>query len=108
MDSLNNAREKVWSNAPCGFMKEAVIDVEGTLSETLGECKLGMDIAYNGIWGYHPLIVSLANTQEVLYRVNRSGNVPSHEGAAQWIDKAIELVSPILRRCLYGAIRIFR
>jgi hypothetical protein len=94
MDSINNAREKVWSKAPHGFMKEAVIDVDGTLSETLGECKLGMDIAYNGIWGYHPLIVSLANTQEVLYLVNRSGNVPRHEGAAQWIDKAIELVSP--------------
>ena len=22
-----------------------------------GECKQGMDIAYNGIWGYHPLVV---------------------------------------------------
>jgi hypothetical protein len=94
MDSINNAREKVWLKAPHGFMKEAIIDVDGTLSETLGECKRGMDIAYNGIWGYHPLIVSLANTQEVLYLVNRSGNVPSHEGAAQWIDKAIERVSP--------------
>jgi hypothetical protein len=50
MDSLNNAREKVWLKAPRGFMKEAIIDVDGTLSETLGECKLGMDIAYNGIW----------------------------------------------------------
>ena len=93
MDSINNGREKVWSKAPRGFMKEALIDVDGTLTETLGECKLGMDIAYSGIWGYHPLIVSLANTQEVLYLVNRSGNVASHEGAAEWIDKAIDLVS---------------
>jgi hypothetical protein len=36
----------------------------------------------------------LANTNEVLYLVNRSGNVPSHEGAAEWIDKAIDLVTP--------------
>jgi hypothetical protein len=41
--------------------------------------------------GYHPLLVSLANTGEVLYLVNRSGNRPSHEGAAEWLDKAIAL-----------------
>lgn len=93
MESINNARERVWSKAPRGLMKEAIIDVDGSLAGTLGECKQGMDISYKGIWGYHPLIVSLVNTNEVLYLVNRSGNVVSHDGAAEWIDKAIELVS---------------
>ena len=100
MDSINAAREKVWSKAPHGQMKEAIIDADGTLAGTLGECKQGMDISYKGIWGYHPLIISLANTNEVLYLVNRSGNVPSHEGAAEWIDKAIDLVSPHCERIL--------
>jgi hypothetical protein len=35
----------------------------------------------------------LANTREPLYIINRSGNVASHENSAQWIDKALELVS---------------
>ena len=98
MDSINRSREKVWSKTPPAILQEAIIDVDGTLAETLGECKQGMDIAYNGIWGYHPLIVSLANTNEVLYLVNRSGNVPSHEGAAEWVDKAINLVAPHTRK----------
>ena len=44
--------------------------------------------------GYAPLIISLANTREVLYLVNRPGNVVSHEGCVPWIDRAIGLVRP--------------
>jgi Transposase DDE domain group 1 len=39
----------------------------------------------------HPLIISLANTGEVLSIVNRPGNRPSHEGAAEQLDLAILL-----------------
>jgi hypothetical protein len=65
--------------------------MDGTLAETAGACKAGMDIAYNGKWGYHPLVLSLAETGEILSLVNRSGNRPSHEGAAAEVDRYVWL-----------------
>ena len=66
-ECLNRARLAVWKVQPKGFLREAFIDVDGTIAQTYGECKEGMDISYKGIWGYAPLVVSLANTKEVLY-----------------------------------------
>ena len=88
---FNETRLKVWRQQPGAFFDEAVLDADGTMVETTGECKGGMDINYKGQWGYHPLMVSLANTGEPLYIVNRSGNRPSHEGAAEYFDKSIAL-----------------
>jgi len=84
-------RKKVWARQPDAFFAEARIDADGTLVGTSGECKQGMDISYKGLWGYHPLIVSLANTGEVLRLLNRPGNRPSHEGAAAQLDQCIVL-----------------
>ena len=89
--AMNETRVRVWRAQPAEFFQEAIIDADGTLAETTGQCKEGMDIAYNGVWGYHPLVVSLANTQEPLYLVNRSGNRPSSEGAAERFDQAAAL-----------------
>lgn len=86
--AIHAARRRVWVQQPEPFFEKAVLDVDGTLVPTTGECKEGMDIAYDGTWGFHPLIVSLANTQEPLFIENRSGNRPSHENAAARIDQA--------------------
>ncbi len=89
MDAINRSRRSVWLQQPSNARRLAIIDVDGTIVETLGECKEGADFAYNGKWGYGPLIVSLANSQEALYVVNRPANRPSHDGAVKWMDKAV-------------------
>lgn len=90
-DAIDVARLNVWAAQPPAFFDRATIDMDGSLVETAGSCKAGMDIAYNGIWGYHPLLLSLAETGEVLRLVNRPGNRPSHEGAADQVDPAVWL-----------------
>src|SRR5213593_56287 len=91
MDAINEVRLGVWRRQPVEFFEQAIVDADGTLAPTTGECKAGMDVSYSGVWGYHPLVVSLANTREPLYLVNRSGNRPSQEGAAERFDQAIDL-----------------
>jgi len=91
MGAINEVRMKVWRRQDAPFFDEAIVEADGTLVPTTGECKEGMDISYQGEWGYHPLVVSLANTQEPLFIENRSGNRPSHEGAAARFDQAIAL-----------------
>jgi hypothetical protein len=90
-DVIHQARVRAWAEQPESFFTKAVIDMDGTLVETTGQCKEGMDIAYDGTWGYHPLVLTLANTGEVLSIVNRSGNRPSHEGAAAEVDRCLEV-----------------
>jgi hypothetical protein len=92
MDAVNEACLKVWERQEPGFSEQtARIEADGSIEETTGECKEGMGLSYKRIWGYHPLLISLANTKEPLFICNRSGNRPSYEGAAAYLDKAIEL-----------------
>jgi len=102
MAVFDETRLKVWARQPSAFFDEALIDMDGTLVETGAEKMQGIDIAYNGAWGYHPLVVSLANTGEVLSLVNRGGNRPSHEGASEEADRAIALC----RRAGFRRIRL--
>jgi hypothetical protein len=91
MEAINTARLRVYAQQPAEFFGAATVDIDGALVGTGAECKGGVDIAYDGTWGYHPLVVTLANTGEVLYLANRPGNRPSHEGAHAYIDRAIAL-----------------
>lgn len=99
--AIDDARIQAWQPMDESFFKEAIIDMDGTLVGTTGQTKGGMDISYKGIWGYHPLLVSLANTGEVMSIFNRSGNRPSEEGAAAYADRAIET-------CLRGGFKKVR
>ncbi len=88
-DIFHDIRIRVWAGQPDEFFDCAIIEMDGTMVPTTGCCKAGMDMSHEGIWGYHPLVVTLANTGEVLSIVNRSGNRPSHEGAPLEVDRCM-------------------
>jgi hypothetical protein len=90
MQGINRARRIVWKQQPDDFLDQATIEADGTMVETYGEKKEGLGMNHKGQWGYHPLVVTLAETQEVLYLANRPGNRPSHEGAAFYFEMAID------------------
>lgn len=92
MHAVHDTQRVVWKRLSTDERKLALIDVDGTIAPTTGECKEGMALSYKGEWGYAPLVVSLANTREVLFAVNRPGNVVSHTDAPAYLDRAIELV----------------
>lgn len=98
--AINESRLRVWRRQPAAFFEQAVVDADGTIAETTGECKEGMDMSFKGQWGYQHLVVSLANTQEVLFQDLRPGNRQSHEGAADRLDQAVAL----LRRAGFASI----
>src|SRR5260221_8013724 len=88
-DVIDDTRIRAWAGQPAAFFERAILDMDGTLVGTTGQCKRGMDIGYDGTWGYRPLVVSLANTGEAMSVLNRSGNRPSQEGAAVYLDRAL-------------------
>jgi hypothetical protein len=98
LDILDDTRLRVWAGQPAAFFEQAILDMDGFLVETTGQCKQGMDIAYDGTWGYHALVLTLANTGEVLSVINRPGNRPSQEGASMQVDRALQV-------CFRGSFR---
>ena len=91
MCAIHATQRNVWRRLSWKERELALIDVDGTIAPTSGECKEGIDLSYKGEWGYAPLIVSLANTQELLLSKNRPGNAVSHSGAQPFMDAAVEL-----------------
>jgi hypothetical protein len=86
LQAADDARLNVWARQPAAFFRRATIDMDGALIATTGECKQGMDISYKSTWGYHALLLSLAETGEVLRLVNRK-NISHEKGEQQLFDE---------------------
>ena len=76
MQAFNRVRQRVWKQQPDEFFDVATIEADGTMVETSGERKEGIGMNYKKQWGYHPLVVTLAETlfeQTLDPEANRDG-----------------------------------
>ncbi len=89
LDIMNDINVKVWKLSGAKS-RIGLLDIDSTIQETSGECKERMDISYNGKWGFHPLVITEAESGLHVCLVNRSGNCASQMDAAKWIDYAVE------------------
>lgn len=92
--AIDAAQQRVWKKR-FGKRKQrrVTVDIDSTLCPVYGNTKEGADFNYKGAWSYHPLVVSIDGTNEVLRIVNRPGNAHSVEGAAS----VVASVAPMLK-----------
>ena len=102
MELVNKIRSRIWALQSTAFKKRATLYIDSTVAPTTGEHKQGMNMAYTGEWGYHPILISLGETREPLYIENREGNAYTSRNAIPWIDKSIELVKKSFREVWLG------
>jgi hypothetical protein len=89
---IDRAREKVWRQMPNSRKRVATVDMDSTIKPVYGECKQGADFSYTGKWSYHPLLLTLAETRELLRTLNRSGNAVSADGATAALKEVLPMV----------------
>jgi len=94
--AIDEGQEAVWRRRH-GRRKvdRGVVDLDSHVHAVYGDQKEGADFSYQGPLAYHPLVISLAETQECLRLINRPGNTPSAEGAESHLA---ELFPMLLRR----------
>jgi Transposase DDE domain group 1 len=68
------------------------IDVDSTICETYGLQKQGAKFGYTSVRGYHPLVATVAELDQVVGARLRGGNVHTARGAASFVTKVFRRV----------------
>ena len=98
-EAIDEAQDRVWRRR-FGRRRQplAIVDLDSHVRDVYGAQKEGADFSYKGTWSYHPLVISLAGTQECLRLINRPGNAPSAQGAAEQLQRLLPCLARRFRQ----------
>lgn len=99
--AVDEVQERAWRRIAGRKKRDvALVDLDSHVRPVYGHQKEGADFSYKGSWAYHPLVISLAGTNECLRLINRPGNVQSQDGSAEALDDLF----PMLKRHFHRVI----
>lgn len=100
-EAIDEAQERVWRRRfGRRRQREAIVDLDSHVRKVYGAQKEGADFSYKGTWSYHPLVISLAGTQECLRLINRPGNAPANQGVAEQLRRLLPRLGRRFRRII--------
>ncbi len=89
---LDESLRRAWSAGAGPSEGPVTIDVDSTICETYGLKKQGARFGHTKVRGYHPLLATLAETDEVLGARLRGGNAHTGRGAADFLTQVFNRV----------------
>ena len=97
--AIDRVQAEVWRSLS-GRRKQplGIVDIDSHVRPVYGAKKEGADFSYKGGWAYHPLLISLAGSNECLRLVNRPGNVASSQDAEKHLGAIFSLLRNRFRR----------
>jgi hypothetical protein len=89
---LGQVLRRAWAAGAGPGAGRLVIDVDSFVGEVHGRCKQGAGYGYTGKLGYHPLLATRADTNEVLHVRLRKGQANTQRGALRFVDELLARV----------------
>jgi Transposase DDE domain group 1 len=89
---LGQLLRRAWQAGAGPGARRLVIDIDSFVGEVHGHTKQGAGYGYTGKLGYHPLLATRADTNEVLHVRLRKGQANTQRGALRFVDELLARV----------------
>lgn len=98
--AIDEMHKNAWRRHSKKKQRVGRVDIDSHVHHVYGNQKEGADFTYKGGFGYHPLVFTLAETQECLRLINRPGNKTSADGTEDHLQDLVPLLKGRFKRVI--------